>query len=99
MTTNIKETLQRELTASVRARDDVRKRTLRIIMGLIHSAEARDATVENPVARDLSDDEILEVLSGEAERRKRVIATYQETGQNDRARTERDELAVLETYL
>lgn len=95
----LKDTVQHDLTAAVRTRDDVRKRPLRVIMALIHSAEARDATPERPVARDLPDEEILELLDAEASRRRRAIGTYEQRGLNTEVETELAELAVIEAYL
>lgn len=99
MSPGLKETLQHDLTTAVRSRDEVRKRVLRVVMSYIHSAEARDATVDHPVARDLTDAEITQVLIADADRRRRVIATYESAGRDDQAAAERAELAVLDDYL
>lgn len=99
MSRNLKEILQRDLTDAVRVSDAARKRTLRVVLAVIHSAEARDATVENPVARDLTDDEILAILGTEADRRRRAIAAYENAGHGHRASAERAELAILTAYL
>lgn len=99
MSHGLKDTIQRDLVAAVQSRDEVRKRVLRVVMSYVHSAEARDATEDAPYARDLTDDEIREVLDVDASRRRRVIETYEANGRADRAAVERAELAVVESYL
>lgn len=99
MSHGLKDLIQRDLVTAVQTRDEVRKRVLRVVMSYIHSAEARDATVERPYARDLTDDDIRQVLDIDAQRRRRVIETYEANGRGDQATTERAELAVVESYL
>lgn len=95
----MKETLQGDLMVAMRARDQVRMRVLRAMIALIHSAEARDATPDHPVARDLTDDEVFDLVASEAAARRRAIAAYDDRGRHERAAEERAELAVLTAYL
>src|ERR1700731_4711314 len=53
----LKDRLRADLTAAMKARDDVRTRTLRMVLTSVANEE-----VAGKAARDLSDDEVLRVL-------------------------------------
>ena len=65
MTTSLKQTLQHDLTESIRARDAVRSATLRMALTAVTTAETAGTT-----HRTLSDAEVLQVLTKEAKKRK-----------------------------
>ncbi|MGA0113877.1 MAG: GatB/YqeY domain-containing protein, partial [Candidatus Nanopelagicaceae bacterium] len=57
----LKEKLQNDLTAAMRARDEVRSGTIRMVLTAIKNEE-----VAGKEARELSDAEVITVLSREA---------------------------------
>src|SRR6201992_804699 len=61
----LKDQLRTDLTAAMRARDQVRTRTLRSALTAITNEE-----VSGSSARELSDDEVLKVLTREAKKRR-----------------------------
>ena len=61
----LKERLRTDLSAAMRARDNVRMRTLRMALTAITNEE-----VAGNAARELSDDEVLKVLAKEAKKRR-----------------------------
>ena len=61
----LKERLRADLTAAMKARDEVRTRTLRMALTSVSNEE-----VAGKAARELSDDEVLKILAREAKRRR-----------------------------
>jgi uncharacterized protein len=90
----LKERLRADLNAAMRARDQVRMRTLRMALTSITNAE-----VAGTSARDLTDDEILRVLTREAKKRKEAAEAFSAAGRDDQAAAERAEGDVLAGYL
>ena len=94
MTDTLKATLQHDLHTAMRAREQVRVATLRMVLTGISNAE-----VSGESARELSDDETLKVVAKEAKKRKESAAAYRDAGRPELAEREEAELAVLESYL
>jgi hypothetical protein len=90
----LKERLRADLTAAMRARDQVRMRTLRMALTSITNEEVAGAS-----ARDLSDDEIVKVLTREAKKRREAAEAFSAAGRADQAAAERAEGEVLAGYL
>jgi uncharacterized protein len=90
----LKDRLRADLNAAMRARDQVRLRTLRMALTSITNEEVAGAS-----ARDLSDEEILKVLTREAKKRREAAAAFGAAGRDDQAAAERAEGDVLATYL
>lgn len=63
--TTLKAKLQEDLTAAMRARDELASSTLRLTLSAITNAE-----VAGKEARVLSDDEVLKVIAKEAKKRR-----------------------------
>lgn len=91
---NLKEQLHSDLTDAMRAKDDVRRSTLRMALTSVTNEE-----VAGKQARELSDDEVLKVLARELKKRREAAAAYTDAGHPDRAASELAEAAVLEAYL
>jgi uncharacterized protein YqeY len=90
----LKERLRADLNAAMRARDQVRMRTLRMALTAITNEEVAGAS-----ARDLSDDEIVKVLTREARRRREAAEAFGAAGRDEQAAAERAEGEVLAGYL
>ncbi|MFP5489093.1 MAG: GatB/YqeY domain-containing protein, partial [Acidimicrobiia bacterium] len=89
-TGTIKQQLQADLTAEMKARDEVATSTIRMLRSAITNAEvAGDAAVE------LSDDQVIAVLQGEAKKRAESAEVYEQNGRTESAAKERAELAVI----
>lgn len=91
---SLKQQLQDDLTAAMRAKDDVRRSTLRMALTSITNEE-----VAGKQARELSDDEVVKVLARELKRRNEAATAFGDAGHEDRAAAERAEAAVLTEYL
>lgn len=92
--TGLKATLQHDLTEAIRAKDKTRSATLRMALTSISNAE-----VAGTQARELSDDEVLAVLTKEGKKRREAAEAYDGAGREELAAQERAELEVIETYL
>ncbi len=90
----LKERLRSDLTAAMRERDRVRMRTLRMALSSITNEEVAGAS-----ARDLTDEEILKVLTREARKRREAAEAFSAAGRADQAAAERAEGDVLAEYL
>lgn len=90
----LKEKLQADLTIAMKARDETRTRTLRMALTAVTNEE-----VAGKSARELSDDEIVKVLTREAKKRREAAEAFGAAGRDEQARAERDENGVLEEYL
>ena len=90
----LKQRLRADLTAAMRARDQVRMRTIRMALTSITNEEVAGAS-----ARDLTDDEVVRVLTREARKRKEAAEAFSAAGRSDQAAAERAEGDVLAGYL
>jgi len=90
----LKERLRADLNAAMRARDQVRMRTLRMALTSITTEEVAGAS-----ARDLSDEEIVKVLTREARKRREAAEAFGAVGRDEQAAAERAEGEVLAGYL
>src|SRR4051812_36216510 len=90
----LKDRLRTDLTAAIKARDEITSSTLRMVLTAVTNAE-----VAGKQQRELSDDDIVGVLSSEAKKRREAAEAFAAAGRADSADKERAEAAVLADYL
>jgi uncharacterized protein YqeY len=90
----LKDRLRQDLTVAIKARDDIRSSTLRMVLTAITNAE-----VAGKEARQLSDDDIIGVLSTESKKRREAAQAFTDGGRAEMADKERAEAAVIADYL
>jgi uncharacterized protein YqeY len=90
----LKDRLRSDLTTSIKARDELRSSTLRMVLAAITNAE-----VAGKVARELDDEDIVGVLSAEAKKRREAATAFSDAGRTELADKETAEAAVLADYL
>lgn len=90
----LKDTLQTDLTAAMRAKDTVRTQTLRMALAAVRTSE-----VSGDAKHELTDDEVLGCITKEAKKRREAATAYDNAGRAELAGAERAELVVLEQYL
>ena len=88
------DTIREDLTAAMKARDQVRLRSLRAIIAAVQEAE-----VAGSEATTLTDDEVQRVIAAQVKRRVEAAEAFEDAGRTERAADERSEQAVLEAYL
>lgn len=90
----LKQRLRADLTAAMKARDELTKSTLRMTLTAIGNAEVAGAE-----ARQLDDDEELKVVAKEAKKRAESAEAFDAAGRAELAAQERAEGEVLARYL
>jgi uncharacterized protein YqeY len=90
----LKDRLRADLTTAIKARDEVRSSTLRMVLTAITNAE-----VAGKEARELSDDDIIGVLSSEGKKRREAATAFADGGRPEMAAKETAEAAVIADYL
>ncbi|MGI8926614.1 MAG: GatB/YqeY domain-containing protein [Tepidiformaceae bacterium] len=88
----LKERIQSELHDALRARDEIRKSTLRMLTAAVHNAEIE-------VRHPLDDEGVLTVVQKQAKQRRESIAEFARGNRADLVAREEAELAILQTYL
>ncbi len=77
---SLKSTLRADMTAAMKAKDQLRLATLRMLLAAIQTEE-----VSGKEARELSDDEVIKVLSRESKKRGEAAEVYTENGRGELA--------------
>ena len=90
----LKDRLRADMTAHLKAGNNVELTTVRNLLGEINTREKGGKT---PV--ELDDSAVISLLQKEAARRRETAVTYKEAGQEDRAAAEEQEAAIIEAYL
>ena len=81
-----------DMRDAMKSRESARVATLRMLMAAVKNAEVEKR-------HELSDDEVLEVVTRESKRRRESIEAFGKGGRDDLVAKESAELAVLESYL
>ncbi|MBO9522626.1 MAG: GatB/YqeY domain-containing protein [Nocardioidaceae bacterium] len=91
---DLKDRLRTDLTAAIKARDEVRSSTLRMVLTAVTNAE-----VAGKEARELTDEDVLGVLTSEGKKRREAAEAFEDAGRTEQAAKERAEAAVIADYL
>lgn len=89
---SIKAALQEDMKSSMRAKDQQRLTTIRMILAGIKQKEIDSQT-------NLSDSDMLALLSKMAKQRREAIDQYSKAGRDDLAEKEKQEITIIEHYL
>ena len=90
----IKEKLRNDLTEAIRARDELSSGTIRMVLSAITNEE-----VAGKSARELSEAEVIAVLSRETKKRREAAEAFDLGQRPERAALERAESEVISKYL
>jgi uncharacterized protein len=90
----LKDRLNDDLHTAMKARDDLTTATLRMALAAVRTAE-----VAGTQARDLSDDEVLGVLTKESKKRREAATAFADANRPEQAAKERSEGEIIERYL
>ena len=91
---SLKERLRSDLVTAIKSRDQVRSSTLRMVLTSITNAE-----VSGKESRELTDDDVLGVLTSESKKRREAAEAFAEAGRTEQAAKEEAEAAVIAEYL
>jgi uncharacterized protein len=90
----LKERLRADLTSAMKARDSLRSSTLRMLLTAITNAE-----VSGKQARELDDQQVVDVLSTEVKKRREAATAYDDADRQELADKERAEAEIITDYL
>jgi uncharacterized protein len=88
----LSERIESAMRDAMRARDEQRTVTLRMAMAAAHN-------VKIARGRDLTDEEVVDVLSRQVKQRRESTAMYRDAGHDNRAAAEEAEAAILAEFL
>ncbi len=88
----MKERIKQDLKDAMKSKDQVKVRTLRMILTTIRNIEVEKM-------KEATDEDVMDALQKEAKKRREAIEQYEKAGRNDLADEERKELSVIEKYL
>ncbi|MCI4671145.1 MAG: GatB/YqeY domain-containing protein [Bacteroidia bacterium] len=92
---SLKDTVNQDIKAAMKAKDQAKLRALRSLKSVILNAEVAEGRNGQP----LTEDEDLKILMKAAKQRKDSIEQYKQNKREDLAATEMEELTVIEAYL
>ena len=86
--------LRTDLTTAIKARDQLTSSTLRMVLTSITNAE-----VAGKESRELTDEDVLGVLTSESKKRREAAEAFADAGREEQAAKEKAEAAVIAGYL
>ena len=104
----LKDQLQKELNDALKSGNQLKRSVLSLLLTAIKNRElAKRQKLSKTVSgieelekqSQLTDEEILEVIAGEAKKRKEAIEQFQAGGREDLAQKEKSEMNILASYL
>lgn len=107
---SLKERIKNELTEAIREKEELASSVLRMLSAAILNREKEKRykiSKEKPEISEeelqkescLMDEEIIEVITSEAKKRKEAISAYEKGNRADLAEKEKKELEILQGYL
>lgn len=90
--TNTVQQLKGDMKAAMKAGEKQRLATIRMLISALNNKKIE-------VQRDLNEDDVIDVLSTEAKKRREAIEAYEQGGRDELAESEKAELAVIADYL
>jgi hypothetical protein len=97
---NLKEKIQKDSIEAVKNKEELKSSVLRMLSAAVLNKE-KEKRYKSGEEKDvqLTDDEVIEVASSEAKKRKEAISEYEKGNRTDLAEKEKKELEILQKYL
>lgn len=104
----LKETIQKETNSALKAKEELKLQTLRQLLAAFQIKEkdkrftfSKENFVEEELLKksELSDQEIQDIISFEAKKRREAIEGFEKGGRQEMADKEKQELEILKEYL
>ncbi|OGW22179.1 MAG: glutamyl-tRNA amidotransferase [Nitrospinae bacterium RIFCSPLOWO2_12_FULL_47_7] len=89
---NLKQKLLEDIKGAMKSRDTLKLETLRLL-----SSEIKNKEIDH--RRELTDDEVLSLLTTQIKKRKEAISMFEQGGRTDLKEKEQKELVILGLYL
>lgn len=94
---NLREKIQADFKEAFKSKDSVRLSVLKMLQAAVKNAEIEKKTKGKE--GELEEDEITQVISKEAKKRKEAMEIYEKEGRVEQAKQEKAEFEVLSAYL
>lgn len=94
----LKEKLQADMKEAMRAGNVAKRMVLSLLQSAIKNKELQKRA-KSGKEEELNDEEIMDVISSEAKKRKESVESYEKGGREELAQKERDELSILMEYM
>lgn len=91
----LKQQIQDDLKKAMLAKDESRLSVIRMLKSAIQYYEIQ----KGGAGYEASDEDVIDVIGKEVKKRKESIELYEKGGRNDSAEKEKNEAAILESYL
>ena len=88
----IEERLNQDMKTALKSNDKVRLETIRLLRSQIHNAGITKG-------KELSEEEVLEVMAKEVKKRKESIKMFEDGGREDLVEKETQEMEIISSYL
>lgn len=89
----ISDTIQKQINKAMKAKDEIRMTTLRLLSAALHNAEIEKKREK------LTKEEEIAIVKKEVKKRKEAIELYEKGGAKDKADREKKESEILKKYL
>lgn len=89
---DLKSRLNQDLKEAMKAKDEVKLRTVRMLLAAIKNFEVEQM-------RPVTDEEILQIMSKEIKKRQEAIEMYEKGNRQDLAQAERLEVQIIQSYM
>ncbi|WP_448535108.1 GatB/YqeY domain-containing protein [Pseudothermotoga sp.] len=89
---DLKAKLNQDLKEALKAKDEVKLRTVRMLLAAIKNFEVEKMTLA-------TDEDILQIMSKEIKKRQEAIEMYEKGGRRDLAQAEKQEIEVIQSYM
>ena len=104
----LKQKIQEDLKNAVRKREETESLVLRMILASLHNREIekrskirKQGKTEEEITKEgeLTDEEIIEVISSEIKKRKEAILEFEKGKREDLVKKEKEEVEILQKYM
>ncbi len=94
----LKQKIQEAVKESLKSKDEITLGTLRMLLAAVYVKE-KDKKYKLEGDAELSEEEIIEIITSEIKKRRDAIALYEQGNRPELAEREKNEILVLQKYL
>lgn len=94
----VKDKIKQELNQAIKEKNEVVRSTLRMLLAVVINKE-KEKSYKVSKETSLTDEEIIDIISSEAKKRRDSISEFEKGDRQDLADKEKKELEILQKYL
>lgn len=88
----LKEKLLQDFKDAMKEKDELKKNTIMMVRAAV-------LQIEKDTQKEISDDQIIEIMAKEVKKRKESLADYEKSGREDLVEQINNEIAIIKAYL